>query len=261
VSTAAKYIAVLGVSARETLRARGELLARGIFMVILLLVFSRLWEAVGNGEGLMGIGPARFLWYLALTEWVTLAIPLFYLSIEEDVRRGDVAYRLARPVSYVWMKLAEGAGQVVVRLLVLAAVVLAVAPLLAGAWPDPRGLLCALPLGLLAGVVLLLIQVLIGWSVFWLHDGAPAFWMIQKLQFVFGGLFWPLDIYPDWMQSIAAWTPFSAAVYGVGRNALSYDPEAALMTAMLLGVWIGVLGTLVAWAHARTLRVVEVGGG
>ncbi len=258
---AAKYIAVLRLSARETFRARGEVFARSVFMVILLVVFSRLWAAVGEGAGLAGIGPAQFLWYLALTEWVTLGIPLFYLSIEEDVRRGDVAYRLARPVSYVWSKLAEGLGQVLVRLVVLGIVALAVGRYLAGSWPDPRALLCALPLGVLACVVLLLIQVLIGLSVFWLHDGAPAFWMIQKFQFVFGGLFWPLDIYPGWMQSIAAWTPFSAAVYGVGRNALRYEPEVALRTAMILVLWIGILGALVAWAYRRSLRVVEVGGG
>ena len=112
-----KCVAVFGVAARQTLSARGAIVARSAFYVVVLFIFSRLWDAMSGF-----IGAAEFLWYLALTEWTTLAMPHFYVWIEEDVRRGDIAYRLVRPVSYFWAKFAEGMGEVLARLAVLAPV-------------------------------------------------------------------------------------------------------------------------------------------
>ena len=256
-----RYRAVVGLSARHTFGARGDWIARCIFYVILLLVFSRLWQVVGDG-GLPGIGPVEFLWYLALTEWVILAVPMFYLSIEEEVRRGDIAYLIARPVSYLWMKIAEGLGEVWVRLVVLGITGVCFAWWTSGSLPaDPRGLLLAIPLGVLSCCVLILFQVAIGLSVFWLQDGGPVYWVYQKLNFVFGGLFWPLDIYPGWLHDVAMWTPFSALVYGVGRTAFGFEPMTALGTGLKIIAWGFLVYLFVVWLYRKCLRMVNVNGG
>ena len=252
-----RYVAVLGVAARQTLNARGAIAARSAFYVVVLLIFSRLWGAMSGF-----IGAAEFLWYLALTEWTTLAMPHFYVGIEEDVRRGDIAYRLARPVSYFWAKFAEGMGEVLARLAALAPVGLVAAWSFAGGLPaDPRGLLLAVPLSLLAAAVLVLMQIAIGLSAFWFQDASPCHWIVQKLLFVFGGLFIPLDIYPEWMQTIAHCTPFAPLVYGVGRSAFGFDPATAARTALLILAWGVVLLGLVGWLYRRSLRVLNVNGG
>ena len=142
------------------------------------------------------------LWYLALTEWITVGMPMLYIDIQEDVRRGDVAYKIARPVSYLGTKLAEGAGELVVRLALLGVAGVLAAWILGKGFPaDPRGLWLALPVGLLASCVLLLFQAAIGLSSFWVQDAQPVFWIWQKLAFVVGGLIIPLDIYPDWLRT------------------------------------------------------------
>lgn len=257
-----RYAVLAAVAARQTLTARGELLARMLFYVALLLVFASLWRAVAADGRLATFDAASFLWYLALTEWITLGVPVAYLGIEEEVRRGDIAYRLARPVSYLWTKVGEGAGEGLVRLFFLGLVGTGLAFLLAGRGPaDPRGLLLALPLGLLATGVLLLFQVAIGLSAFWLHEAAPVFWIFQKFQFVFGGLMFPLDIYPDWLRTICEWTPFSAVIYGVGRMALGFDPALALRVAGTIVAW-GVLTALFTmWLFRRAVRTLEIHGG
>jgi ABC-2 type transport system permease protein len=256
-----RYREVVGLSARHTLRARGEWIARSVFYVILLLVFSRLWRVVGDG-GVPGVSTVEFVWYLALTEWVVLATPMFYLGIEEEVRRGDIAYLIARPVSYLSMKVAEGLGLVWARLVVLGVVGFVFAWTCGGGLPeDPRGLLLAVPLGILSCAVLVLFQVAIGLSVFWLQDGSPVYWIYQKLNFVFGGLFWPLDIYPAWLRDIALWTPFSAMVYGVGRSAFAFDPGLAVVTALQLLAWGAAVYLFVVWLYGKAVRVVNINGG
>ena len=118
-----------------------------------------------------------------------------------------------------------------------------------------------IPLGILSCVVLILFQVAIGLSVFWLQEGQPVFWIYQKLQFVFGGLFWPLDIYPGWLAAIAHATPFSAMVYGVGRSAFGFEPGVALVTLLKLAFWCVAMTLFVVWLYRKSLRVVSVNGG
>jgi ABC-2 type transport system permease protein len=208
------------------------------------------------------VGAAEFVWYLALTEWVVLGTPLLYLAFEEDVRRGDVAYRIARPVSYVGVKLAEGLGESLVRMGLMAVAGFAFAWWFGGGFPaDPRGLLLAVPLALLAATLMMLVQAAVGLSAFWLQDGAPVFWIVQKLMFVFGGLMFPLEIYPGWLRAIAAWTPFAPMLHGCGRMAFGFEPWVALEVAAKLLGWGLVLAGLVAWLYRRGLRVLDVNGG
>jgi len=257
-----KQLHVAVVAARQALGARGEAVARALFYLAVLLAFSRLWLVLDGGGRLGAVPAAAFIWYIALTEWVVLSAPLLYLEIEEDVRRGDVAYRIARPVSYVWTKVAEATGNALMRLALLGVIGAAVAWLLAGGLPpDPAGLLIALPLGILALFVLLLWQAVIGLTAFWLQDAAPAFWIWQKLLFVLGGLMFPLEVYPDWLHRAAYWTPFAPMLHGWARLAFRLDAALAAQAALLLLAWGGALLVLVAWLYRRALVVLDVNGG
>jgi len=229
---------------------------------VLLLIFSRLWKAVAADGGTGMFTVTSLIWYLAITEWITLSAPATYLKIEEDVRRGDIAYSLTRPASYLSVRLAEGAGEMFVRLCWLAVVGFLAAYFMSGGLPaDPRGLLLAIPVGLLASVLTLLFQVGIGLSAFWIQEAAPVFWIWQKLTFVFGGLLFPLDIYPDWLRGFAEWTPFAPMIYGCGRMAFGFEPAVAAGVAGQLLVWILVTYLGIAWMFRRALVVVNVNGG
>ena len=257
-----KYGAVAWLAARQGFAARGAILGRVGFYWVIMLIFSRLWVAVApETRGEMGRA-VEYVWYLAITELVALGVPMLYLGIEQDVRRGDIAYRLGRPISYAWAKLAEGVGEFAVRFAFLATIGMAGAWLFAGGLPaDPRGLAWAVPLAFLAGLMMLVIQTMIGLSAFWLQDAAPVYWIMQKFLFIFGGLMIPLSIYPDWLHSVADFTPFSAALYGCGRLVLHYDPALALDTAWRLVAWTALLGVILSWVYRRSLTALTVNGG
>ena len=209
-----------------------------------------------------GAGSAELIWYLAVTEWVMLSLPPLQLDIERDVRTGDIAYRLARPVSYLAGRLAEAAGDTALRAVTLGIAGCGLAYWLSGSFPeDPRGLLLALPLGVLAAWLGLVCLAAIGLSAFWLQDVSPLYWIWQKAAFVLGGLLLPLEVYPDWLRTVAMWTPFSALMHGPGRLAFGYDPAFAAFVAVRLVLW-GALGTaLLFFIYRRALRVVDVNGG
>jgi len=247
------------VSLRQHLAARGVVVARLAFYATLLLVFSRLWAAVGPRVGLL---PVQFLWYLAITELVTLSVPFLSSYIEEDVRRGDVAARLARPVGYLGTRIAEGLGEMAARFLGLVTLGFLVAWLLAGGLPPhPLSILAAVPLAFLSACLHVVVQGAVGLSAFWLHEATPLHWVTQKLLFVFGGLLFPLEIYPDWLRTIAMWTPFAAMVHGPARLVFGFDGALFLSSLLRLLGWGAAIGLFVFWLNRRALRALEVGGG
>jgi len=251
-----KYWAITRLAFRQTIASPGGLLGRLLFYWALMIIFSRLWVAVGTGDA------AGYVWYLAITELVALGVPQIYLGIEQDVRRGDIAYRIGRPMSYVVSKLAEGIGEFAVRFAALATFGMAGTWLLCGELPaNPWSLVIAIPLAFVAGCVMLVIEALIGLSAFWLQDATPVKWIVQKFLFIFGGLMIPLSIYPKWLYAIADATPFSAMLYGCGRLVLHFDSAAAIDTAWRLAVWGVLLLGLLILVYRRSLVALTVNGG
>lgn len=233
------------------------LVGRIAFYCIVLMIFSRLWQAVALDDRVW----ADYVWYLAVTEWIMLSQPSLHLEIESDVRSGDVAYHMARPISYVGSKLAEGAGDLALRLPVLGLCGLLFGRWFSGEWPSVDGLLLALPVGLLASVFLVLSYAAIGLCAFWVHDVTPAYFIWQKLAFLLGGLMLPLSIYPEWLRTIALHTPFAAALYGPGQLIMQGSGELALRLSCELLAWITLTGVVVFELERRGRRAITLHGG
>jgi ABC-2 type transport system permease protein len=259
-----KYLAIALASARRALAERGVLAGRVVFLGMILFIFSRVWETVlaRGAVTVSGAGKAELIWYLAVTEWCVLSVPPIFLAIEADVRSGDIACRLVRPVSYLGAQLAEALGETGLRLLILGPAGAAFAFALAGGWPaDPRGLLFALPLGPLSSALAVLSTAAIGLSAFWIVDTSPIYWIWQKLAFVLGGLLLPLELYPDWLRALARFSPFPAMVWGPGRMAFGFAPEIALETLLELVAWSALVGAGLAWLSRRARLRLTVNGG
>lgn len=255
-------VAAWRLSVRQGFAQRGAWVGRSVLLVLILIIFARLWQALEEAGALGGMAARDLLWYLALTEWIVIGLPLTHTAIEADVRSGDLAALLPRPLPWLALRVAEGLGSLCVRLTCLAAAAFPTALLLAGGLPrEPLGLLLALPLGLLAGVLGTLLYAWVGLSAFWLVDTSPVFWVFQKLCFLLGGLLLPLALYPAWLGVVAEALPFGPLVSGTGRMALGFDPAQASWTAAKLVGWIGVTVALLALTWGRARRRLDVGGG
>ena len=257
-----KYLAIAALSARQRLEERAALWGRVLFYFIILFIFARLWAALlGAPSSGHGPGASRFVWYLAVTEWIMLSQPLLHFDIEAEIRAGDVGHQLSRPVSYVAAKLAENAGEVAIRLLVLGASGLIFARLLAGEWPEPGGLLLAALAGVVSSAVMSLAYAAIGLSALWLYDTTSLYLIWQKLCFVLGGLMLPLSIYPPWLRVIAAHSPFAALLFGPGQLVLDATPSRALDSALGLVGWGLCFALLLVALERRAVRAVTRNGG
>jgi len=258
----AKYLALAGSGLRRGLSERSILVGRAVFLGVILFTFSRIWSLIGARDSLPGVGTRELIWYLALTEWVVLGTPPMFLAIERDVRSGDFACRLVRPVSYVGAQVAEAIGESALRMAALAPAGVAGALLLGGGLPaDPRGLWLAVPLALLGSLIATLSMTVVGLSAFWVVDTNPCFLVWQKLVFILGGLLFPLEIYPEWLQRIAHATPFPLICWAPGRMALGWDPALALESGLEGLVWLALLSGLIVLVSRRARARLTVAGG
>jgi ABC-2 type transport system permease protein len=260
--TFSKYLAYARIGYIETRAEPGELYGRVVFVGVILGVFSTLWRAVAEAGMPLGDSPRTMVWYLAMTEWVLLSTPLIHFRIEEDIRRGDVAYQITRPASYLGAQLAEGIGALAARAPVLLVAACAAAFLFAGGPPErPSGLVWVVAFGAVASIVMTAFHLALGLLAFPLGEIAPVYWIWQKLMFVLGGLMLPLQIYPAWVVALALATPFPALLAGPASFMLASPVLDPVSLVLRLAVWF-----LAAWVVAhlvlrRATRALQLNGG
>ncbi|MGH7636207.1 MAG: ABC-2 family transporter protein [Gemmatimonadaceae bacterium] len=260
-SILAKYASFARLGFRQARAEPGELLGRVLFFAMILGVFSAVWRAVAESGSPVARNPGEMLWYLAVTEWVLLSAPLVFVQMEDDIRRGDVAYQIARPASWLGARLSHGLGALAVRAPVLLVVACAIAWLYAGPPERPAALVVAIGFGVVAAAVMLIFHVALGVVAFWLGDVAPAYWIWQKLLFVLGGLLLPLHFYPELFVRVALLTPFPAFLAGPASLMTGEPLMSRGVLALALAAWAVVGWVIARAAFGRAVRRLQVNGG
>lgn len=231
-------------------------------MVTCLIIFSHLWKIAAAKSGVSSLDPNHLLWYIAFNEWVLIAIPDIQLDMEHDLRSGRLAYLLPRPISYLGSVFAEGFGVLLLNLAVIGIVGFTFTWYEAGGLPFHHTTFCiAIGLGILSGIAALIFQILIGLSAFWLHDVAPFNWVWEKLLFIFGGLILPLSIYPQWMQTIAYWTPFPSILGARSALAIEVNAYQILWVTLSIIAWILFGIACLAFSYRKGLKILNIEGG
>jgi ABC-2 type transport system permease protein len=257
-----KYRMIFNLSFIHALKNYKALVGLSIFLITCLVIFAHLWKIVAAKTGTVAFNPGQLLWYIAFNEWVLVSIPDTQEDMEQDLRTGRLAYLLPRPISYLGATFAEAAGKLTANLLVLGLVTFLFTWIQVGALPfHPIGLFLTLIFGFIAGLMSIIFQMLIGLSAFWLHDVSPFYWIWEKLLFMFGGLMLPLAVYPQWMQTLANFTPFPAILGQRSALALDFDAyHIFTLTFSLIG-W-GAFGLVcLFFVYRRGLRILNVEGG
>lgn len=91
--------------------------------------------------------------------------------------------------------------------------------------------------------------------------GNPIAWLMASLGELFGGVYFPTTILPDWMKSISNWMPMTHALTALRKSILSGADVAAISE----NLWFLLVFTLVVWpigiwAFQAALRRSQVDG-
>jgi ABC-2 type transport system permease protein len=261
--TVRKYATVFGIASRDQLVYLPSFLARNLFFVVVMFVFFSLWRAIyGGASTFVGFTMVQMVWYLTFTEAIELSQSRIFLPISEEVKDGTVAYSVNRPYSYVFFWISRGMGENLVKVVPLLAEGFILALIMVGPLP---GYFRALPVGLLAIVMGILIgtslQMIIGLLAFWFEEVMPFWWIIQKLVFVIGGMFIPIDVYPDWLQRFSRFTPFAFAAYWPATVFVDFSRSRVVTTLAGQALYVAVFLVIAVVLFRVAVRKLHVQGG
>jgi ABC-2 type transport system permease protein len=260
-----KYLYVGRTAVRSNLAYVGEVAARVIFLGVLLYIFLQLWRvtyAETGEERLGGLTLAQMLWYLAVTESITLSAPAVAPEIDNDVRTGAIAVHLLRPLSYPLYRLWATLGERAVRFAINALVGGAIAFLFVGPIPlSARGLAifaAALPL---AFVLDFTAYLTIGLCAFWLENTSGLVLIYSRVTIILGGTLLPINLFPDSVQALVGYLPFANVVYGPSR--MLVEPDAAFLAGLLArqAALIAVISLVASAVYAAAVRRIHAHGG
>jgi ABC-2 type transport system permease protein len=260
-----KYAWVGYTSARSNAAYLVEAATRVIFLGVILYIFLQLWRVTyteTNAQQLGGLTLAQMLWYLAMTESLTLSNPLIAEEIDQDVRTGGLAIQLIRPLSYPLYRLWAALGERVVRFSMNAVIGSIIALVFVGPIPfTVSGLLmfaASLPF---AFVLHFQGEFLIGLGAFWLEDTSGLLLIYSRVTMILGGMLIPLELFPDAWQPILRVLPFSSMVYGPAR--MFVQPDSAFLADLIVrqGVAILLFAVLIAVVYRAGVRRINANGG
>lgn len=190
-------------------------LTRNIFFFVIMFVFYNLWNVIyGDKSVIAGLTITQTIWYLTFTETVELARVRLFMTIQEEVKDGTIAYSLLRPYSWTGFTAARAMGENIVRIVPMMIEGFIIASLFTGFLPGYFSVL--LPGFLLLVMAMLLTvfsQIIIGLLAFWFEEVMPFYMIYQKLIFIMGGMFLPIDFFPEWLQPAAKLSPFAFISY------------------------------------------------
>ncbi|MCW2928658.1 MAG: transporter permease [Thermoleophilia bacterium] len=236
---------------------RRDLLWSALFSSLLIAIITSvlawLWVAALPGsESIAGYDAVRMVWYLAVAEAVVNGVDQrLMLRIGDDFQRGDLTAELLRPVTLVWMLTARELGRSVARFVLSLPACVAVAWLIVGSPPSAAGLALLVITGPLAVIVQTLLIVAASASVMWLGDANAAWFVMQKLVFLVGGMLLPLEFWPDGVSGVLIALPWAATAYVPAHLAVQPDLVRAIELVALQLFWVLAVGALASLAWTR----------
>ena len=256
-----KTASVLRITLLSRFAYVGELLVRSVFMVLIIFIFTQLWRATGQVEK-TGFSLAQLIWYLAFTEAIMTSADTGGGDVDREVRSGDLAYRLARPLPYPLFHLGSMLGERLLRFtlnLIIGVLVafVVVGPLAIGPWALVLSLSAAL-VGFVADWTWTMTISLLS---FWIENTFGIHLLYRRGLMILGGMLVPIDAYPAWLQDIARRLPFQYLVYAPARLFVRPDGAywAEVMGAIML---LGVAGCVpLVLVYTLGLRRVSAQGG
>jgi ABC-2 type transport system permease protein len=246
---------------------RRDLIWGALFSSMLISIITAtlgfLWiAALPDGQSIEGYDAISMVWYIAFAEAAVNGVDQrLMVRLGDDLRRGDMTIELLRPVTLVWMVMSREIGRSIARFALSLPACCAVAWVLVGPPPSWVGLATLAVTGPLAVLVQMLLVLGATSSALWIGDTTAAWFVLQKLVFLAGGMLLPLEFWPGIWGDVLTVLPWASTAYIPAHLAVDPSGGRVLELVGLQVAWIVVLlfATAAAWARGER-RLMTVGG-
>lgn len=221
------------------------------------LIMMLIWLQLAKSGAVGGYDAQTFAQYFLFMFLARQSTPTWVIYLmDRGVKQGELSPYLLQPLHPVWHYATEHWGELMFRLPVILPIV-AIGLTIADAWSF--ALLLNLPafiLGLaLAWLVNFTVHMLVGLIAFWSDNALGYDTVIYQLYIMLGGVVVPVELFPNGVQSVLAWTPFPYVLDFPVRVMIGRISGADMLAGFAIQIfWCTVLGILFAWGWRVSLK-------
>ncbi len=240
-----KFFALLSLYATVEATYRAEYfiyIIGGVQPLIMLFI----WITLNNSGALQGdYSSTHFICYFLLIYAVRhINVMWFPWALDDEIRQGDLSFKLLRPVHPYWNYLAYSLSDSVIRVPIMLPLVL-IGLFATGAYTKIS--LHHLPLGLLALIGGMAIHFyanfLMGVSAFWIERARAFDVMYYTLLLLLGGAIVPVELFPGNIGEVVRFTPFPYILGFPVDIAMGSLSSAEVLTGFIIQAsWIAIIG-------------------
>ncbi|SHE34764.1 ABC-2 type transport system permease protein [Caldanaerobius fijiensis DSM 17918] len=250
-----KYWVVFSISISNNLVYLTNFISGNIFVMFILFIYVNLWSNIYKDKSVIsGFTFKQLLWYLFMTEVISLAKTDIFKTINTDVKNGNIAYLINKPYNYIFYNYFNAWGEIILKTLtnIIAAGVLTYT--FVGPLKVNIAILPVIALSMFMSISInFFITTALSLTSFWFEENTAFFWIYTKLIFIVGGMLIPIEMFPGWLKAISLKLPFAYVTYGPAKLLVSFDPHISieilsyqlvyLLTFMFLSIYLFKLGS------------------
>jgi len=213
------------------------------------------------GDSISWIQIGMYAWYIFISELIMTNWK--DKDMIDEIKGWSIVTYLNKPISFIGFYFSQGFFKNVINIFTVGIVSWLI--IFAILWAFPRyGFLnfLAFLVTMLIGIWMLsLVSLIIALAAFMLEDSSFIRLLINKFYFIFWWVFFPIDIYPAWMQTISKFMPFQYYVYWPAKFFTTWDINFLLSYLPYQVLWLVLLLLIVKLIYRKMLRNVEINGG
>jgi ABC-2 type transport system permease protein len=255
----------LGLSVETAAAYFPDTAVRTIFMAVVIFVFVHLWHTtytVTGSTAIAGFSVAQMIWYLVITESIITGRIRYWRNMDEEVRSGQIAYSLNKPVNYLTFHYATFLGESIVKVGANLLVGSVVAIVMVGPISVPLRAAPFVAASMLLGLTVdYMTAAAIGLLAFWVEDTAPFGLIYNCLALILGGTLLPLELFPATLRRVAAALPMNQVVYAPARLLADFSSSQPFSILARQVAWVAVTGCVLSCVFHLGRRRLDVNGG
>ncbi len=255
-----KYFEIFKYSIKTKINFLFDYIVLLFSFAIHVFVFNELWDYILQGkENIAGYTKPQLIWYIIIGEFIMYSCDKKYNYIAEQVKSGQIANMLIRPIDFIKYTIAENLS-VFVRFAINTIFAIVLGFIFAGPVEITIGSMIITIISIAISVLMgIYIQLIIGLLAFYTEEN-DSFWLVtQKLMLL--QVFTPLEFYPDFIQKIFLALPTTYVTYAPARifSKFEFNQSIILLISQVIAFFIIVI--IARTLYKRGVEKINVNGG
>jgi ABC-2 type transport system permease protein len=260
------YLEIIRIRFLTMLAYRVNYYSGIIIYAINIGAYYFLWNAIYGGQGTIGgLTAQQMVTYVAIS-WMARAF--YFNNIDRemavDIKEGKVAIEMIRPYNYLMVKLMQGLGEGIFRLLFFSVPGMVIVSFFFPIhYPDNAMVWGWYAVSLVISFIInTQINLLTGLLTFFFYNNEGIMRAKRVIVDLFSGLILPISFYPLWAQEILKYLPFQAISYLPGMiftGAMSDDKMYSALLIQVIWMIILILPLWFMWWRARKNVIIQGG--